>query len=275
MDVSRLSGWLQAHQEGLLIGLSLGLFALVAGLERIMPFRRAAAGAARRWAANLTLTALNLVTLAALPISFIGAAHWARAREIGWLNVWDTPPWLALGVTLLLRAFTSYSSHWLMHRVPLLWRIHRVHHFDTALDVSSTMRFHPLEFPVGIVLGLPVVLAAGLTPWVLVAYELLNAAVTLLAHSNLRLPPSVEQVLRYLIVTPGLHRIHHSIRQSETDSNFSAVFPVWDLILGTFRTATHGPQASMKLGLEEVRDERIARIGWLLRSPFLRRLVST
>lgn len=155
-----------------------------------------------------------------------------------------------------------------MHKVPLFWRVHRVHHFDTELDVSTTVRFHPFEFALALLLGGPVVLLLGLSPWMLLLYEILDAGVTLVSHANVGLPARLERVLRYLVVTPDLHRVHHSSWQPETDSNFGAVFPVWDLLFGTFRSETRHPQEVMELGLAEVRDGRQHRLGWLLRSPF-------
>jgi sterol desaturase/sphingolipid hydroxylase (fatty acid hydroxylase superfamily) len=189
------------------------------------------------------------------------------------LRAVDLPLWLLIASNVLGRAFISFFTHFLMHHIPLFWRVHRVHHSDTELDVSTTVRFHPLEFLIGLIPGLPLVHAFGLSPAVLIAYELGDAAVTLFSHANLRLPPRVERWLGYLIVTPGLHRIHHSARPDEADSNFGAVLPVWDLVFGTYQRGTHEPQSTMRLGLAAVRDERTTRLGWILSLP-LKRLPS-
>jgi len=169
---------------------------------------------------------------------------------------------------LLGRGFVSWVTHLLMHKVPLFWRVHRVHHTDTELDVSTTVRFHPFEFPIALVVGAPLILVLGPSPWVLLAYEVLDAAVTVFSHANVELPSALDRVLRYLVVTPALHRVHHSADPEETDSNFSAVFPIWDLVFGTFRTRTARPPLEMPLGLTEVRDERTASVAWLLGLPF-------
>ena len=171
--------------------------------------------------------------------------------------------------TLLARGFISFFTHFLMHKVQFLWLIHRVHHLDTEMDVSTTVRFHPVEFIINLIIGAPIVLAFGMTPWVLLLYELLDAVVNLFTHANIRLPSGIERVIHYVIVTPDLHRIHHSSWQPETDTNFGAVFPIWDILFGTFQTQTRTPQETMELGLEEVRDERTNRLLWLLRSPLL------
>jgi sterol desaturase/sphingolipid hydroxylase (fatty acid hydroxylase superfamily) len=179
---------------------------------------------------------------------------------------------VSVPLTLLARGFISFFTHRLMHGVPWLWRLHRVHHLDTELDVTTTVRFHPLELVVGALPGIPIVVAFGLVPWVLVLYEVLDVAVTLWSHSNLRIPAPLDRVLRYVVVTPDLHRVHHSTWQPETDSNFGAVFPVWDLVFGTYRATPRDGHERMRLGLDEVRGREAHRVFWLLGSARHRRL---
>lgn len=221
-----------------------------------------------RWRGNFALTAINVVALGALPVTLIGAAVYARQNGLGLLNEIALGTVGGFAATLLLRGFISWFTHFAMHKVPLLWRIHRVHHLDTDLDVSMTVRFHPLEFIVALPIGVPLVVAFGLSPVALVVYELLDVIVNLFSHANLRLPPRLHRALSRIIVTPDLHRIHHSARWPETDSNFSAVFPIWDIVFGTWRPATDRTAEAMTLGLGEVRDERTRRVGWLLGVPF-------
>ncbi|MBL9202149.1 MAG: sterol desaturase family protein, partial [Opitutaceae bacterium] len=173
---------------------------------------------------------------------------------------------------LLGRAFISFAVHWLHHHVPWLWRLHRVHHLDPELDVSTTVRFHPLEFLTGAVPGAAMAAVLGLKPSMILLYELLDAGVTVFSHANIRLPARVESLLRRVIVTPGLHRVHHSAHQPETDSNFGAVFPIWDQIFGTYRVNPDGTATEFRLGLDEVRDTRASQLGWLLASPRFGRL---
>ena len=225
-----------------------------------------------RWPANFLLTFVNVIALGALPVSFLAAAFWTQSNGWGLLNQLLLPVPLVVAITLLVRGFISFFTHYLMHMVPLLWRVHRVHHLDTELDVSTTVRGHPLEFVVQTLLGLPIVVAFGLTPWVLVCYELLDVAVNLWSHSNIRLPIAIDRILRYFIVTPDLHRIHHSAWKRETNSNFGAVFPVWDLVFSTFRARARDGHEQMRLGLDEVRGPAAHRPLWLLGSPLLGRL---
>ncbi len=235
--------------------------------KRVGPMRRK-----QRWLTNFLLTGLNVVVLSLLPVSFFSAAVWAHKNGLGIFNQFTLPFGLLIVANLLGRGFISFFTHYLMHKVPLLWRLHRVHHLDTEMDVSTTVRFHPLEFVAALLLGVPIVIGLGLSLWILLLYEIWDAAVNLFSHANIRVPGPVNRVLRYIIVTPDLHRVHHSSWQPETDSNFSAVFPIWDIIFGTFRTQTRAPQETMQLGLEEVRDQRTNRFAWLLGSPFIRRL---
>jgi sterol desaturase/sphingolipid hydroxylase (fatty acid hydroxylase superfamily) len=203
-----------------------------------------------------------------IPISFITSAEFADEMGWGLLNNIELN-WIVLGIsTLLFRGFISFVTHYLMHKIPVLWFVHRVHHLDTELDISTTVRFHPFEFIINLVIGIPVIFAFGFPVWGLMLYELFDIVITLFSHSNISLPKKIEKMLRYILVTPDLHRIHHSSFQPETDSNFSAVFPIWDILFGTFRTKSRTPQNKMQLGLEEVRDERTTKVGWLLISPF-------
>ncbi len=232
-----------------------------------MPRRPGHAKSPARWLANIGLTALNLVLLGALPLSFISAAQWASIEGWGLLNLIALPLPLAVVANLLLRGFISFFTHFLAHKIPMLWRIHRVHHLDTEMDVSTIVRFHPMEFVVNLAIGIPLVVGFGFSPWMLVLYEVVDVCVTLWSHSNVKLPAAVDGVLRYLVVTPDLHRIHHSTWQPETDSNFSAVFPIWDMIFGTFRSTPRTDHHIMPLGLEEIRGSRANRMLWLLVSP--------
>src|SRR5262245_48978193 len=223
-----------------------------------------------RWPTNFFLTAINIVAMGALPVSFVSAALWTQANGWGLLNLVRVPPVAFVAATLAVRGFISFSTHYLMHMVPLLWRVHRVHHLDTELDVSTTVRFHPLEFVIQSIPGVLIVVAFGLAPWVLMVYELFDVVITLWTHSNVRLPARVDRVLRYMIVTPDLHRVHHSTWKPGTNSNFGAVFPLWDLVFGTFRIDPRDGHEGMRLGLDDVRGRDAQRPVWLLTSIFSR-----
>jgi sterol desaturase/sphingolipid hydroxylase (fatty acid hydroxylase superfamily) len=262
--------WIVEHANSVQGILFFILFAVLAFVEMAVPTRPRLPRPNKRWVTNLALTTVNIFVLSLLPITFFGAAVWAQTHGYGLLNGSSLPFGLVVVATLLARGFISFFTHYLMHKVNVLWRLHRVHHLDTELDITSTVRVHPLEFIVALVPGVAMVVAVGMSPWVLLLYEILDATVTVFSHANISLPRGVDRVLRYIIVTPDLHRVHHSSWQPETDSNFSAVFPIWDVICGTFRTETRRPHATMELGLEAPRDERTDRFFWLLGSPFFR-----
>lgn len=246
-----------------------GFFALLlvfAAAERLVPRRPVPRDHGLRWRTNLSLTANNVAVLSLMPLSFITAAAWAQEHGWGLLNTVRLPLVLLILANLLLRGFISFFMHYLMHRVPIFWRLHRVHHLDTDLDVTSTVRFHPLEFVANTIPAVPLVVAFGLTPWVLMVYELLDVGITLFSHSNLRLPGRLDAVLRRVVVTPDLHRVHHSTWQPETDSNFGAVFPIWDMVFGTYRIGSRDAPESMPLGLDDRRGREANQLTWLLGS---------
>ncbi len=265
-----IENWLNAHAEQAQIILFFALFALLGLAELIEPKRKTPMRRQQRWTANLLLTAINIAVMSLLPVSFLSAALWAQSAGFGLFNAVALPSAALVVGTLLVRAFISFFTHFLLHKVPIFWRVHRVHHLDTELDITTTVRFHPLEFAIALVPALPLVIAFGLAPWVLLLYELFDAGITLFSHANLRLPPRVEKLLHYFIVTPDLHRVHHSTQHDETNSNYGAVFPLWDFLFGTLRTRSD--QEHMQLGLTEVRDTRADRVSWLLLSPLFSRL---
>jgi sterol desaturase/sphingolipid hydroxylase (fatty acid hydroxylase superfamily) len=267
--------WILAHGDSLQVGVFFGLLGALAVLEALAPRRSGPMSRWTRWPTNLFFTLLNLMALGVLPVSIVSVAFWAERAGWGLLNRFPTPTALVVIVTLAVRGFIAFFTHYLMHMVPAFWRLHRVHHLDTELDVTTTVRFHPLEFVVQTLPAVPIVVAFGLTPWVLVFYELLDVAITLWTHSNTRLPAAVDTVLRYAIVTPDLHRIHHSAWKPETNSNFGAVFPLWDLVFGTFRATPRDEHEHMRLGLDEVRGRAAQRPLWLLGSIVRDRLTTS
>jgi len=159
--------------------------------------------------------------------------------------------------------------HILNHKVPILWAIHRVHHTDTRLDVSTTVRFHPLEFVYSTPFTLAGIALFGVPPVAVLVYELMDAAITVFSHANVRLPRWLDYPLRLVIVTPDVHRVHHSSYQPETDSNYGAVLTIWDRVLGTYRSKTAADVAAQETGLAECQDARSRSLAWLMILPFI------
>lgn len=222
-----------------------------------------------RWKTNLGLTVLNTV----LVWSTVGGVAYAAARfaaehGVGLLHQVTLPTWGAVLITLLVLDFALYLQHVLFHAVPVLWRLHRVHHADIAVDATTGLRFHPLEIFLSLGFKVIVVALLGATPWVVVAFEILLNVSSVFNHSNVALADRLDRRLRWLIVTPDMHRIHHSTRVAETNSNFGFSFSWWDRLCGTYRTEPALGQTVMEIGLSEYRDPAQLRLGHLLLLPF-------
>ena len=203
---------LRAQFQPLQYAAFFGALVLLGLLETLMAAGREPAVRRKRWPANFGLTAINLLVLGALPLGSLAAADLAAARGWGLLNQVALPAWIAVAAAFLLRSLTSYVIHVAMHKVPLLWRLHRIHHTDTAMDIATAVQFHPLEFVVSIPAVMAATLALGFPPVAVMLYSLVDAAMAVFSHANIRLPRRIEQTMRLLLVTPAMHRIHHSAR---------------------------------------------------------------
>lgn len=269
MSPETVEAFVRTQFEPLQYAAFFGVFMLLAIAETGVARDAAPPERARRWPANWILTALNVVIMGAMPVSMIAAADYASAEGVGLLNVIDLPLAAAFAVGFLGRGFISWGTHYLNHKVPFLWAIHRVHHADTKLDVSTTVRFHPLEFVFTTPLALAGVVALGIPALPLLIYELMDASVTVFSHANVRLPWWIDRPLSLFIVTPDVHRVHHSSHQPETDSNYGAVLTIWDRVLGTYRRKPAEELATQENGLTEVQDPRSRNLLWLLILPFI------
>lgn len=269
MDWDSFDTLIRTHFEPLQYAVFFGALVLLGGLEAFAPLGRDDIERRRRWSANGGLTVLNILILGALPVSVVVVADYAMARGWGLLNQPFVPPLAALALGFVLRSLVGYAIHVAMHKVPLLWRVHRVHHTDTQMDVSTTVRFHPLEFMISMPILLAMAPALGISPLALMVYELFDAAMAVFTHANLRLSERLDHALRLVLVTPAMHRIHHSAWQPETDSNYGATFSWWDRLFSTYRTRPPHELAVLRLGLEECNSRRAASLRWLLWLPFV------
>jgi len=230
--------------------------------RRPLPFPRQA-----RWVTNLGLTSLNtaLVWITVGGVAY-AVAVFAAEREMGLLHWTTLPSWVAVAVTLLGLDFAVYLQHVMFHAVPALWRLHRVHHADLGVDATTGLRFHPIEIFLSLGLKMAVVVLLGAVPWVVVAFEVLLNASSVFNHSNIAIPERIDRRLRWAVVTPDMHRIHHSTRVLETNSNFGFSFSWWDRLCGTYRPAPALGQTGMEIGLSEYRTP--LNLGQLLLLPF-------
>ncbi len=264
--------WILSNVPELQAPLFFGALAFFFVIQLLFPKQNPKPDQKHRRFTNVCMTAVNILALGVVPVSFFVTAIWAEQNKVGLLNIFDFPVWFIVIITLLGRALISFITHFLHHKIPLLWRMHRVHHNDTEMDVFTTFRGHPFEIVLSPFFGLPIVVLFGLSPWVLVAYEILDVLSNPFIHSNIRFPAKINKYLCYVIATPDLHRVHHSSWQTETDSNFGPVFPIWDIVFGTFRTETREPQETMQLGLQESRDPESNQFWLMMISPFYKSL---
>lgn len=270
MSVRSESGTMAGMSEVLLrVGVFVGLLLLLALAEWRWPRIRARPDRARRWPVNLGLGVLNTVVLRLLtPVLAYFVAIWAEAHGVGLFNRFAVPVWLSIGGSLLLLDMTIYWQHRLLHRLPWLWRLHRVHHTDVALDVTSGLRFHPLEILFSLAVKVAVVVALGAPPVAVLVFEVLLSSFSLFTHTNLAIPVAVDRVLRTLVVTPDMHRIHHSVLREEHDRNFGFNASWWDRLFGSYRDQPGQAQAELRLGLEDFRQAQQQRFPAMLTQPF-------
>jgi sterol desaturase/sphingolipid hydroxylase (fatty acid hydroxylase superfamily) len=170
---------------------------------------------------------------------------------------------------LAVYSLTVYLIHLIEHKIPLLWRLHRVHHLDTQLDVSTSQRHHPLELIVNVLILVGVTIIYGLSPSIVIIYASIEAIIDFFSHANVRLPESVDRIVRWVFVTPNMHSLHHSSHQPETDSNYGTVFTVWDRLFRTYRAEPTSGYKKLQIGLKEIRDNRASNFWWQMKSPVL------
>lgn len=226
---------------------------------------------ARRWLTNLAIVIVSsLVLRVVFPLAAVGAALWADDKGYGIL------PWLGINpifgglLAFLVLDLAIWFEHLLSHKIPLFWRIHRMHHADTGFDVTTALRFHPIEIVLSMLWKAAVIVALGAPPFAVLIFEIVLNGSSMFNHANLKLSDGVDRLLRLVIVTPDMHRIHHSTERVETDSNYGFNFAFWDRLFGTYRREAARGQVGIEIGQQEWRDERPAGILWSLLLPFRR-----
>ena len=234
------------------------------------PRRTLSLARGRRWPANLGIVAADsLVLRLVFPVLAVGAAQLAEAKGWGLLHWLAAPRWLAVAVSLPLLDAVIYAQHVVFHKVPLLWRLHRMHHTDLDFDVTTALRFHPLETVLSMLVKLAAVVLLGAPPVAVLLFEVILNAAAMFNHGNVRLPLQVDRALRQVLVTPDMHRVHHSVHRQETDSNFGFSLACWDRLFGTYRDQPRDGHTGMGIGLAYFRDWRATRWHGLLLQPFL------
>jgi sterol desaturase/sphingolipid hydroxylase (fatty acid hydroxylase superfamily) len=246
-----------------------GVFVVLAAWELIGPRRTQAIGRGWRWPNNLGVVAVNTLLVRILfPTTVVGLALVAEARGFGLFNVVAPPAWLSVMASVVILDLAIYLQHALFHAVPALWRLHRMHHADLEFDVTTGLRFHPIEILLSMVIKFAVVAALGAPAVSVLIFEVLLNATSMFNHSNIRIALGFDRILRWLVVTPDMHRVHHSILARETNSNFGFNLPWWDRLFGTYRAQPAAGHDAMTIGIEQFRDSRELGLDRMVLQPF-------
>ena len=246
-----------------------GVLLLVALWEIIAPRRPLQNSKGRRWFTNLTLVAIDTAVVRLLfPVLPVALAHVAEGQGWGIFNILYVPIWLKALLSFITLDFIIYLQHRLFHHTPILWRLHRMHHTDLDLDVTSGNRFHPLEIIISMLIKMTAVILLGAPATAVLAFEVVLNACAMFSHGNIRLPATLDRLLRLFMVTPDMHRVHHSTIVRETNSNFGFNLPWWDRICRTYRSQPEKGHLDMTIGLKEYRDPEKLGLFRLLVQPF-------
>lgn len=259
---------LLANEQLIRIGFFIGVLLIMALWEVAAPRRLREIPRLIRWTGNLGIVVIDtLLVRLAFPIVAVGLAIVAQERGWGLFNVIEAPAWLAFVVCVLALDLAIYLQHVMFHAVPALWRLHRMHHADLEFDVTTGLRFHPVEMLLSMGIKLAVVAALGPPAAAVLVFEVLLNATAMFNHSNVRIPVAIDRVLRLIVVTPDMHRVHHSVHPAETNSNFGFNSPWWDRMLGTYRAQPRDGHLAMTIGIEQFRTRRDLWLDRMLVQP--------
>lgn len=263
-----MTDFMLANEQTIRVSFFIGVLLIMALWEVAAPRRQREIPRLLRWSSNLGIVIIDtLLVRLAFPIVAVGLAIMAQERGWGLFNVIEAPFWFALVVSVLALDLAIYLQHVMFHAVPALWRLHRMHHADLEFDVTTGLRFHPVEMLLSMGIKLAVVAALGPPAVAVLVFEVLLNATAMFNHSNVRIPTAIDRVLRLIVVTPDVHRVHHSIHPSETNSNFGFNSPWWDRLLGTYRAQPRDGHQAMTIGIEQFRTRRDLWLDRMLVQP--------
>jgi sterol desaturase/sphingolipid hydroxylase (fatty acid hydroxylase superfamily) len=262
-----LGAALMTHEAAWRMGIFASVFVLLALWQSWRPYRGVRARG-RRWGRHLIIALLgSLLVRLLFPLAAVAVGAWAEGARFGLLQWLPLPTWLVIISSIVLLDLAIYWQHRIFHWLPPLWRLHRMHHSDTQFDVSTAIRFHPLEIALSMLIKMGVVALLGAPAMAVILFEIVLNATALFNHSDLHLPAALDTRLRWLLVTPDMHRIHHSTERVETNSNFGFCLPWWDRLFGSYRSQSLIDQAEMPIGLSEFRSDRDQSLAAQLLQP--------
>lgn len=258
-----------AHEPAIRLAATLVVFAAVAAGELVAPRRPLRVPKLRRWLHNIAIWIVGSLTVRfAFPLLAVGMALLAEQHGFGLLRWFGTDTWLAVPLAVMALDFAIYAQHVAFHHVPVLWRLHRMHHADNDIDVTTGTRFHPLEYVLSMLIKLAAVALLGAPAVAVLIFEVALNATSMFNHGNLRLPAGVDRLVRTVLVTPDMHRVHHSVIGAETNSNFGFNLPWWDWIFDTYRAQPQAGHDGMTIGLPDYQAATRQNLWWLLLVPF-------
>jgi sterol desaturase/sphingolipid hydroxylase (fatty acid hydroxylase superfamily) len=257
------------NEESIRLGFFFGVLIIIAIWELLSPRRKLATSKPVRWASNLGIVFIDTALVKLIfPVMAINVAFVAQENSWGLLNNISLPYWVEVAMGVLILDCIIYLQHLMFHAVPLLWRLHMMHHADLDYDVTTGLRFHPIEIIISMVIKMASVAALGASPVTVVLFEIVLNATAMFNHGNIKLPLGLDAVLRLLVFTPDMHRVHHSVTIRETNSNFGFNFPWWDRLFGTYRAQPAAGHEGMTIGLAQFRDPGKNNLFGMLVLPF-------
>ncbi len=266
-----MTDWIMSNEPVIRLGFFAGIFGLMAIWEVIAARRELITGKGRRWVGNLSLVALDtLIVRLLFPTAALGMASMVQDLEWGVLNVVSVPYWSAVLISIVMLDLAIYLQHVMFHALPALWRLHMVHHADLDLDVTSGSRFHPIEIVLSMFIKLGVIAVLGPPLLGVLIFEVVLNGLAMFNHANARIPLPLDRVLRWIIVTPDMHRVHHSVERPEHNTNFGFNLSCWDRVLGTYKDQPAQGHQGMTIGLKSFRQRTWQSLPRLLAMPFFR-----
>jgi sterol desaturase/sphingolipid hydroxylase (fatty acid hydroxylase superfamily) len=257
-----LDTFVQSHEAAIRLGFFLGIFAVMALWEMLAPRRVQSVSKTVRWANNLGLVAFNTFLLRLLfPAAAVGMAVFSAEQGWGLLNYYQVPAWLAIPIAVIMLDFVIWLQHVMVHAIPVLWRVHRVHHADLDYDLTTGARFHPVEIILSMLIKFATIMVLGPPVVAVILFEVILNGMAMFNHGNVSLPLALDRVLRWFVVTPDMHRVHHSVEDDETNSNFGFNLSWWDRLFGTYRDQPRQGHDGMTIGIRGHRQ--IREVSWL------------
>jgi len=249
----------------------LGLFALLALAELLLPRRKRDIKRAPRWFTNISLIVIDSFTIRlmaiVMPVMAVGAAIDVSGRGWGLLGMVNWPNWIEVILAILILDFVIWGQHLITHKIPMLWRLHQVHHADRDMDVTTAIRFHPIEIALSMLLKIGVIYVLGASAFAVIIFEILLNGTAMFNHANINIPKNMDKIIRLVLVTPDMHRVHHSDIREEHDSNYGFSLSIWDRMFGTYVAQPMKGHDDMTIGLQW-QDDKPLKLSWALMLPF-------